>query len=289
MEYFVADSYKDAQWIGEPFENSKGKMVVKIKYACKRCGGSGHYMYNQLDGTKCYGCMGSGIQTDIVRAYTAKEKAAMDRAAVRRVERKAQEEQEKLQRNLANKDQLMKAFFEKHGFNEDGETFVVLGDSYSIKDELKEKGFKYDPILKWHGPAAASYKTVKFTFDDIYTWNDKYANGNYKETCYELIAERIKSAEISEGNGDFIGEVKERLRKLEVKLISRYESHSAYGFSECLNFDDANNHHFTWWTGTCPQINVGDTIILTGTVKAHDTYKGKNITVLTRCKLEKEA
>ena len=29
-KFFVADSYKNAQIIGEPFENEKGKMVVKI-------------------------------------------------------------------------------------------------------------------------------------------------------------------------------------------------------------------------------------------------------------------
>lgn len=27
---------------------------------CGRCGGSGQYSYNQMDGTRCYGCGGSG-------------------------------------------------------------------------------------------------------------------------------------------------------------------------------------------------------------------------------------
>jgi hypothetical protein len=29
---------------------------------CTRCGGSGHYSYNALDGTMCYGCRGKGVQ-----------------------------------------------------------------------------------------------------------------------------------------------------------------------------------------------------------------------------------
>jgi len=29
---------------------------------CSRCGGSGHYSFNTLDGTVCYGCNGSGKQ-----------------------------------------------------------------------------------------------------------------------------------------------------------------------------------------------------------------------------------
>jgi hypothetical protein len=28
---------------------------------CARCGGEGHYMYNSLDGTVCYGCWGDGL------------------------------------------------------------------------------------------------------------------------------------------------------------------------------------------------------------------------------------
>ena len=28
---------------------------------CGRCGGTGQYSYNQIDGTKCYGCGGSGL------------------------------------------------------------------------------------------------------------------------------------------------------------------------------------------------------------------------------------
>lgn len=29
---------------------------------CGRCGGSGRYSYNQLDGDRCYGCRGTGLQ-----------------------------------------------------------------------------------------------------------------------------------------------------------------------------------------------------------------------------------
>lgn len=29
---------------------------------CGRCGGSGNYSFNQIDGTRCYGCGGSGIK-----------------------------------------------------------------------------------------------------------------------------------------------------------------------------------------------------------------------------------
>lgn len=31
---------------------------------CGRCGGSGHYSFNQVDGTVCYGCIGTGYVWD---------------------------------------------------------------------------------------------------------------------------------------------------------------------------------------------------------------------------------
>lgn len=40
--------------------------------ACGRCGGTGHYSYNQVDGTRCYGCGGSG------RRYTKRGRAARE-------------------------------------------------------------------------------------------------------------------------------------------------------------------------------------------------------------------
>ena len=40
-KFFVADSYKNMKVIGKPFENEKGKMVVRVKDKCPRCSGRG--------------------------------------------------------------------------------------------------------------------------------------------------------------------------------------------------------------------------------------------------------
>lgn len=33
---------------------------MKLSPVCSRCGGSGQYSFNQIDGSRCYGCNGSG-------------------------------------------------------------------------------------------------------------------------------------------------------------------------------------------------------------------------------------
>jgi hypothetical protein len=47
------------------------KIATKLETeTCGRCGGSGKFSYNQMDGDRCYGCQGSGVR------YTKRGKAA---------------------------------------------------------------------------------------------------------------------------------------------------------------------------------------------------------------------
>lgn len=51
-----------AQEIGAKDDKVAKARWVALGYTkeCSRCGGSGHYSYNQMHGTMCYGCSGSG-------------------------------------------------------------------------------------------------------------------------------------------------------------------------------------------------------------------------------------
>lgn len=287
MEYFVAKSYEDAKWISEPTLNEKGKMVVKIRMRCKRCGGSGHYLYNQMDGTRCYGCNGSGYQTDWVRAYTEKERAALDRAAVRAKERKEEARQAKIKANIDAKAEKMQAWYAKNGFNENGISYIVLGNTYDIKEELKEKGFRYNELMGWHG-SSNEYPSVEVSFEELYDWIDAAGYPNIKEGAYNIVIEKKKSAENFSASGHFIGEVKERLRNLKLSLILLNNFESRFGYCTLLKFKDNDGNIFTWYTSTVPQVKIGDTLLVTGTVKEHKVYNNEKETVLTRCKIEKE-
>ena len=90
----VAKSYENMEIISEPFLK-EGRKYVRVKGACSRCGGSGHYAYNPMDGTRCFRCLGSGKEVHEVRWYTDKERAMLDKAAERRAEAKAKKVQER--------------------------------------------------------------------------------------------------------------------------------------------------------------------------------------------------
>lgn len=56
-------------------------------------------------------------------------------------------------------------FFEENGINEDGSTYVYIGNTYPIKSELNSKGVKFDSTLsKWHSrELLEGYDYIKVT------------------------------------------------------------------------------------------------------------------------------
>ncbi len=97
-------------------------------------------------------------------------------------------------------------------------------------------------------------------------------------------AEEAKSFAKSE----WVGEVKERLRGLEL-IFLRTRSLPDYGFGPSFvhNFKDANGNRFEWKTGTVGEgaFDKDERVVLTGTVKEHREWKGLKSTALSRCVL----
>lgn len=179
-------------------------------------------------------------------------------------------------------------WLESNGFNENGITYILAGgDTYSIKDRLKEAGLKYSPILQWHGPEKLKigdeYTWIPLNFSHYYVWNEA-------EGCAFLIggsADEINALinPKTESTSKFVGEVGDRLRDILVMVKSVAGFDTAYGYKYVYTFEDIDGNIFTWFTATQKQINRGDTFILTGTVKEHKTYKGVDTTYLSRCTL----
>lgn len=283
---YLAKTYSNAKIIGEPYTNSKGKRYVKIHMPCPRCGGSGFYGPISVNNGMCFWCGGSGNITKDVRAYTAKEKAAMDNAAECRRQKKQEEHDALIRSRIDNKDQLMKDWFAKHAFNENGITYIAAdNDTYSIKEDLKAAGYKYDSVLGWHAAAAAGFKTIEVAFDTIYDWNVLAADAEYKVGAADKIDDLKKSAWISESRGEFVGTIKERLKNLTLKLSSKREIDGIYTSILYVFLDTATGNAFEWFSSSDKGLEVGETYTIDGTVKDFKSYRGINYTILTRCKV----
>lgn len=84
----------------------------------------------------------------------------------------------------------------------------------------------------------------------------------------------------------WFGAVKDKVAGLEVTCIDLmvtdgYRGASSYKYT----FADGDGNRIVWWASN-PQdgVKAGTRVILAGTIKAHDDYRGVKATVLTRCK-----
>lgn len=287
-KFFVADSYKDMEIIGEPFENEKGRLYVKVKGVCPRCGGSGHYSYNEMDGTRCYGCMGSGISIQKIRAYTEKEYTRM-KVANERARAKREAEKEAKARDLVeNAEKYKHEVALKLGFGENEKVYLVYGDdTFAIKDKLKELGARFDPTLKWFFSKEVAlpegYKLCEMSFDELYNYNPQTKWAEFKEDAKAIVTRRMIELKGPSTSEYYPGVEKERVRNITAKVKSIRGFEGAYGYTSVYTFT-SENYVFVWMSSKCNvDFAVGDTVDLTGTIKKFDEYMGVKNTYLTRC------
>ena len=173
-----------------------------------------------------------------------------------------------------------------NGFSEYGVTYLVLGNSYPIKDELKEAGFKFSPLLRWHGPEAnyalpenCSYYELRY--EDLFTWDEDSHTTFMKEGAREKID--LIFNPIVESNSQFVGEIGERLRDIPMQVRNIGGFDSAYGYKWVYTFEDNDGNVYSWFTTSQQAISIGMKCIVTGTIKAHVEYKSVFTTQLNRC------
>lgn len=244
---------------------------------CPKCGGNGYINgYEHIEGGRCFLCGGSGFYTTHWKEMTPEyaQKLADRRLAKARAK--------SAERNAE--------YLKKLGFSEDGKAWIVLGNTYEIKDDLKAAGARFHNLLGWHfdhadngfdcfeiNTADVMYETIEHTLDLKADW-----------MIIEFIKEQ-KALYAPKSTSEYVGEVGD---KIEMKLIFKsehsFETHYSY-YGE-LNFiykfaDEAGNT-IVWKTSKCYDLKEGETYIVKGKIKDHNEYKGDKQTVLTRCKIE---
>lgn len=284
MEMFVAKSYENMDRVGEPFEKN-GRKYTKVSCDCDRCGGSGVYIWGAIingspshAGT-CFKCGGSGKLVKEVRLYTAKERAAADRAREQRREKAVVEREARAKaRNAKAFDKWLKW----NGFNEDGDTYLIFGNTYPIKDKLKVAGCKFSKILLWHGPAAVDVPEdcyiEKINWSDVYDWDEEAGDMRLTEKGEQFLTDIFSKNSL----GIFVGEIGERLRNLKAVFEKDIEFEGVYGHSHSYHFN-ADGAQLIWFTTKDLDLEEGEQYTLTGTVKKHEIYGNVKTTYLNRC------
>lgn len=256
---------------------------------CGKCGGTGFIEYFAYhDGGICYECGGTGFKTEIVKEYTPEYQAKLD-------ERRKKREDIRIAQIIESVPIANQKYLKRNGFNSEGITYIFIGNTYDIKDQLKSGGAIFDNTLGWHAPnKIENFPFVTLNIED-YADTDIY--GNYvlvNCNVYAKVNMLKKEAEANinkaDSTSEFVGNIGDRI-ELKLKLINyhyySYEVNEYTSYSYFIyTFSDENGNIFVWkasneiWEKT----DVNKVVNIKGTIKDHTEYKGIKQTLLTRCK-----
>ena len=293
MEYFVADSYKGYELIGEPFKKS-GRMYSKARCKCDRCvkgvyvsrieNGQPvpHHAYNGV----CLKCNGVGYITKEVRLYTQKEKDAADRSKQRAAERKVEEK-------LAAAQKKREEWLTRNCFTPTGITAVYVGiNSFEMKDTLKEEGWKYSPAFGWRiadESALDRYgadNVALIHVDKMVSFN-LYGEGYWLATAENMVRQ-IRESKRPESKSQWIGEEGSKVVDIPIKITRISGFASQFGWTDVVTMMQ-NENIITWFTSSnISSLEVGKEYLLSATVKEHTEYKGERQTKIVRPKFKEK-
>ncbi len=259
-------------------------------HKCPKCGGTGYIdYYGYIAGGKCFRCGGSGRHGQSHKVMT---EAYAKKLEDRRIAKARKEAPEKNAR-----------YFKKLGFSEDGTAYIVCGDTFAIKEELKAAGARFHGDIGWHFAAPVEgYDLVKISVKDKFDDGAALFYENYDGTVSLACTAEVKRliSEIKEKHeaeskaaagiaNDYFGEIGQRVTVM-VKFVRLgwFETHFSY-YGETVfvyTFEDDAGHVFVWKTGTGFDggIENGAELKIKATIKEHSEYDGIKQTVITRCK-----
>ena len=251
-------------------------------------------------GWTCYKCGGTGRQetpSDIIKVYTPEYEAKLEE---RREKRRAKRQAELDAKNAkfhAELESRLPHMFADNNFNENGKQYAVYGNTYPIKEELKEAGAKWNAHLNaWvFAEKPSQYKTVEIDYREYMFISDYLENLDVlnsfrsdSQKGVELVKSKIPQEEIKESQ--WVGNVGDKL-EIEVTLdrVISFKVAGIYNTMETrfvYSFTDKDGNVFTWMTGSGALLDYETkTITIKGTVKAHTEYKDVKQTNLQRVKM----
>lgn len=288
----VAKSY--ANWmydLTKAYQNMNGKLVVNATCKCDNCVNgvfpcgteNGKIKPHPYAGGVCFKCGGEGVIHKVIRVYTDTEFDAMERAN----EKAAAKKKANMEARMAAEFEEKKAkWLADNGFNADLITYIYFPDnSYEVKSDLKAAGFHFNNTLLWHiaeVPEEYADKCFAMPLDtvaEISAWG----TGNYREKARQIIDTQIREHRPT-CRSEWVGEEGSKISNLPVVLKGVRTYESRYGFSQVVTFMNGENI-INWFTATNIEYEFGAPLLLSGTIKKHDTYNDKHTTIMTRCKL----
>lgn len=282
------------------FDQNKDLILTKVdrnnthhytSTRCPKCGGTGYIdYYDPVDGGVCFLCGGTGKHSTQVVVRTAEYQKKLNDKRLEKARKTAGERNAK--------------YLHTMGFSEDGRAWLVMGNTYEIKDQLKASHCRWDPYFGWHFDHLVNeFPCVEISINDKVPCIDE--SGNDSECTLGMYANDGTLYMAPQGDIDrwvnsirdewkasqapateYFGDIGDKVYVLvKVTHIAGYETQ--WGYTNVFTFEDLKGHQFVWKTGSFVELDVDDVVTIKGTIKDHSEYKFVKQTELTRCKVSR--
>ena len=179
--------------------------------------------------------------------------------------------------------------------NHDGSIYPILGETYSVKDELKALGAKFVRGLGWFFVDKELAEKCGRPYCEIPVKDIVRCTGVNKfdfiyeeelKAMVEPFQPKVEKETIGSVDSEFIGEVGAEITA-EVEIKKVFTFNGRFGESFMFVMEDEDGDTFTWTTKSrnAEDFPEGTTWVVTGKVKEHRVYNDVKQTVLTYCKM----
>lgn len=183
---------------------------------------------------------------------------------------------------------------QKYGMDREGSIYPVLGETYSIKEELKALGAQFTGGLNWFFVDKTAAEKCGRPFCELAV---KDITRVVDVDRYEFIYEDMLKAAVEQfqpkadpkvvepSTSEFIGTVG-LLLEVEVEVKKTFTFDGRYGESTMFVMEDSEGNVFVWTTTSRTSDDYPEETrwTITGTIKEHKLYNDVKQTILTRCR-----
>lgn len=125
----------------------------------------------------------------------------------------------------------------------------------------------------------------RFCFMNLSMISPKRGMLVYAVYLYMREVEGAFNSNIGSINSRHVGKEGERFRDIKATVAFVSIRKSDYGLSTIIKFLDEKGNILVWFASKRIDLMMNQIVLLTGTIKKHDEYRGKKQTLLSRCKI----
>lgn len=162
---------------------------------------------------------------------------------------------------------------------------IFKGDTYALLDWFREEPkCRYHNFWGWYVVSTDDLPQIPAGIEPVQLrWEDVSLHDEEALKPESAIKEHLATLLYEPSNSRWQGEVGDKV-SLILMVAKTTDIDGYFGSSTFHLFTDEDGNEYTWTTAA-RKLEVGECYEVRGSIKGHQTYKGKQQTVLTRCRV----